>query len=75
MCQLSTKAFCLEKKYFRPLGVPCLERCLLIRVTLTQRLFAHVFDVSFDALPVILVLKSQLQHAEAYVSVPVAERR
>ena len=64
-----------KKKVLQTLGVPCLERCLWIRAALTQHLFAHVFDASFDALPVILVLKSQLQHAEAYVSVPVAERR
>ena len=44
---------------------PCVERCLLIRAALTQRPFARVFDASLDALPLVSVLVSQPQCAEA----------
>ena len=58
-----------QKQLLRPLEMPCLERCLLIRSALTQHPFAQVFDAPLDTLPVVSVLESQPQQAEAYVSV------
>ena len=42
---------------FRLLRAPWLERCLPIKVVLTQRPFAQVFDVSLNALPIISALQ------------------